>query len=533
MDDATRVLLIYPRFNSFSFWNYRQTCELVGARYPTAPLGLITVAALLPASWRMRLVNRNTEDLTEADLDWADLVLTGGMMVQQPDTLRLIAMCRARGKPVVVGGPDATSSPHIYEDADFRILGEAEAVIDAFVEAWRAGARTGVFTSEPYKVDITKTPIPRFDLLKLDQYLFIGVQYSRGCPFTCEFCDIIELYGRAPRTKTNAQMLAELDALYALGYRGHVDFVDDNLVGNKKAVKSFLAELAAWLQRRDYPFEFSTEASVNLADDAELLAGLTKANFFAVFVGIETPNADTLVATRKRQNTRRGLVESVHRIYAAGLFVTAGFIVGFDAEKRSVAEEMIGFIQDAAIPISLVSLLTALPNTQLTRRLTSENRLHPDHDRMPEGANDTFSHGLNFDTLRPERAILADYVKILEGVFEPSAYCERLKRLARLLDRSGQAGVRDGGRESLFNGAAMVKALLERLPGERDLFRKTFFECASINPRAVKYIVMLMAFYLHLGRFSRQMTEEIGRRIAALPAAGLHMLELAEQDGAA
>ncbi len=521
MENATRVLLIYPRFNSFSFWNYRQTCELVGARYPTAPLGLITVAALLPSAWRMRLVNRNTEELTEEDLAWADLVMTGGMMVQQPDTLRLIAMCRAHGKPVVVGGPDATSSPHVYEQADFRVLGEAEAVIDAFVEAWNAGARSGVFTSEPYKVDVGKTPVPRFDLLKFDQYLFIGVQYSRGCPFTCEFCDIIELYGRAPRTKTSAQMLAELKALYDLGYRGHIDFVDDNLVGNKKAVKGFLADLAVWLKAHDDPFEFSTEASINLADDAELLAGLTQANFFAVFIGIETPNAETLAATRKKQNTRRGLVESVHRIYAAGLFVTAGFIVGFDTEKQSIAEEMIAFIQEAAIPLSLVSLLTALPNTQLTRRLTAENRLRRDHDRMPEGANDTFSHGLNFDTLRPERDILADYVRILERVFEPSAYCERLKRLARLLDRSGQRNVRDADRESLFNGAAIVKALLDRLPENRELFRKTFFECASINPKAAKYIVMLIAFYLHLGPFSRQMVEQIERRIAALrPAAG-------------
>src|SRR5262249_18124847 len=230
------VLMIYPRFSAGSFWNYSITCELLGARYPTIPLGLITLAAMLPAHWNVRLINRNTETLKEADLDWADLVMTGRMLFQQADSLRLIRHAQAHRKPVAIGGPDATSSPHIYAGADFRVLGEAEGIIDDFVAAWEAGARAGDFHAPKYKVDVTKSPVPPFDLLKVVDSLFVGVQFSRGCPFTCEFCDIIELYGRVPRTKTAPQMLAELDALYALGYRGHVDFVDDNLIGNKKAV---------------------------------------------------------------------------------------------------------------------------------------------------------------------------------------------------------------------------------------------------------------------------------------------------------
>ena len=222
--------------------------------------------------------------------------------------------------------------------ADFRVLGEAEGVIDAFVAAWEAGAREGVFEVEKFTVDVTKSPIPLFALLNFDYYLHIGVQFSRGCPFTCEFCDIIELYGRVPRAKTNSQMLAELDELYRLGYRGHVDFVDDNLIGNKKAVRTFMPELKAWLETQDYPFEFTTEASVNLADDDDFLRAMREANFVGVFVGIESPDADTLVATKKKQNTRRSLVESIHKIYAAGIFVTAGFIVGFDNEKGSIAD---------------------------------------------------------------------------------------------------------------------------------------------------------------------------------------------------
>jgi radical SAM superfamily enzyme YgiQ (UPF0313 family) len=277
------VLLVYPRFPALSFWNYKATCEAVGARYPAAPLGLITVAAMLPAHWALRLINRNTEQLSDEDLAWADVVMTGGMLAQQVDTLQLTKLCKARGKRVAVGGPDISSSPHVYADADFRIIGEAEDVIDELVAALERNDSGGVITAEKFQVDVTKSPIPRFDLLKFEQYLHVGVQFSRGCPFTCEFCDIIELYGRVPRAKTDDdQMLAELEALYRCGYRGWVDFVDDNMIGNKKALKRFLPKLVEWQRKHGFPFEFSTEASINLADDVELLRLLSKANFFAI-----------------------------------------------------------------------------------------------------------------------------------------------------------------------------------------------------------------------------------------------------------
>src|SRR5687768_6815862 len=282
---SPNILLVYPRFIDKSFWNYKATCEAIGARYPAAPLGLITLAAMLPSDWNLRLVNRNTEELTDADIAWADIVMTGGMHAQRADTLAVVKLLQARGKPVAVGGPDISSSPHVYAKADFKIIGEAEDIIKDVIAAIQRGERSGTFEAEKFQVDVTKSPIPRFDLLKFDHYLHVGVQFSRGCPFTCEFCDIIELYGRVPRAKTNAQMLAELDALYACGYRGHVDFVDDNMIGNKKRLKQFLPELIAWQKRMRYPFEFSTEASVNLADDDQLLGMLSQANFFAVFVG--------------------------------------------------------------------------------------------------------------------------------------------------------------------------------------------------------------------------------------------------------
>jgi Domain of unknown function (DUF4070)/Radical SAM superfamily len=506
--------MIYPRFGAGTFWNFAETCELFGAKYPTAPLGLITVAALLPAAWTIRLIDRNTEALADGDLEWADLVMTGGMLPQHFDTIEIIELCRARGKPVVVGGPGVTSIPYGYTNANFQVLGEAEGIIDKFIAAWEAGAREGVFEAEKFTIDVTKSPVPRFDLLKVEHYLYIGVQFSRGCPFTCEFCDIIELYGRVPRAKTNAQMLYELDTLYQLGYRGHVDFVDDNLIGNKKAVKAFLPELRTWLEQHHYPFEFTTEASLNLADDGDLLRLLNEANFIGVFVGIESPDTKTLIATRKKQNTRRNIAQSIHTIYAAGLYVTAGFIIGFDTEEGSVADGIIELIDEAAIPICMVGLLFALPNTQLTRRLASEGRLHAELLSAPDASIDQATQGLNFDTLRPRREILSDFKRVLEHVYDPSAYAGRLQRLARLLGNSNpnrQARLEES--RSKLGGLAIVHRILLNLPGAQDIFKQTIIQCASTKPQWARTIVMLTAFYLHLGPFSRYVIQQIEQRL--------------------
>lgn len=514
---ACNILLVYPRFAADTFWNFAETCALFGAKYPAAPLGLITVAAMLPPSWTVRLIDRNAEDLTAADIAWADLVMTGGMLPQQRDTLEVVDLCHAQGKPVAIGGPAVTSTPHIYEKADFRVLGEAEGVIDAFIAAWNAGTREGVFEIEKFTVDVTKSPVPRFDLLNFDYYLHIGVQFSRGCPFTCEFCDIIELYGRVPRAKTNAQMLTELDELYRLGYRGHVDFVDDNLIGNKKAVRTFMPELKGWLERHDYPFEFTTEASVNLADDDDFLKAMSEANFVGVFVGIESPDADTLVAMKKKQNTRRSLVESIHKIYAAGIFVTAGFIVGFDSEKGSVADGMIKLIEEAAIPVCMVGLLYALPNTQLTRRLTTEGRLHPVPDSYLPGSADQCTQGLNFDTLRPRAEILHDYKRVLEKVYEPAAYAGRLERLTALLDNSHRKRQTDAAlSRRKFDGREMINRIITNLPEPRELFWPVLTRCVSSNPQSARWIVALTALYLHLGPFSRYVIGQIEQKIEDL-----------------
>ncbi|WP_395495962.1 B12-binding domain-containing radical SAM protein [Acetobacter sp. KSO5] len=511
MTDSCKVLMIFPLFNSGSFWNYKEACDLTGARYPAAPLGLITVAALLPKNWDVRLVNRNTEELTEEDFAWADMVMTGGMLPQRNDALHLIDKCRTSGKPVVVGGPDVTSSPDIYKAAHFQVLGEAEEIMVNFISAWRNGATGGVFVAPMGKTDVTKSPLPRFDLLKMDQYLHVGIQFSRGCPFSCEFCDIIELYGRVPRTKTTEQVMAELDALYALGYRGHVDFVDDNLIGNKKALRKFLPDLKRWQDEKRFPFEFSTEASINLADDAELLRDLAESNFFAVFVGIESPDTDTLIMTQKKQNTRRSLQQSIETIHGAGIFVNAGFIVGFDSEKGSVAPGMIACIEDTAIPVCMVGLLYALPTTQLTRRLLAEGRLFSDDGQTQSG--DQCTAGLNFETNRPRRDVLDDYRAVLRTIYEPTAYFGRVRRLGRMLKRKRAHRMIKGDLRSFVR---LLFRIHRAGPGTAGQFWRMLVDCALHNPKALPYVVMTSALYLHLGPFARQVVAEIDQEIVKI-----------------
>jgi radical SAM superfamily enzyme YgiQ (UPF0313 family) len=305
-------------------------------------------------------------------------------------------------------------------------------------------------------------------------------------------------------------MLDELETLYQLGYRGHVDFVDDNLIGNKKAVKLFLPELETWLERHGYPFEFTTEASLNLSDDTELMRLMNRANFIGVFVGIESPDPETLIAMRKKQNTRRDIAKSVHRIYAAGLYVTAGFILGFDSEKGSVADVMVELIEEAAIPVCMVGLLYALPNTQLTRRLSKEGRLRPDLLLDPAAGMDQCTQGLNFDTSRPRHQILSDYKLVLERIYEPIAYAKRVQRLASLLGKSNpNRQVRANDSRSRLGGLEVVHRLVSKLPGAQDIFRRTIIQCASSNPQWARIIVLMTAFYLHLGPFSRHVIRQI------------------------
>jgi radical SAM superfamily enzyme YgiQ (UPF0313 family) len=442
-------LMVYPKFSQFSFWNTREAVALVGAKAPAPPLGLITVAALLPQNWNFRLVDLNTSDLSEADWEWADMVCGGGMLPQQAGLLALIDECNERKKFVAVGGPDPSSQPNIYEDADALVMGEGEVTIPMWLESWEAGKPAGTFNS-PEKPDMTESPVPRFDLLKMQDYFCMGVQYARGCPFNCEFCDIIELYGRKPRQKSPPQILKELETLYDMGYRGYVEIVDDNFIGNKRHVKrELLPALISWNKRRKKPFYFGVEASMNIGDDEKLLTMMELANFRYAFMGIETPDPDLLKMTQKSQNTMRSIEERVHNVVNHGIIVTAGFIIGFDGEKPGTDLSIIKCIEDSAICMAMMGMLVALPNTQLTRRLVKEGRLMDfsgnlidDPKKMMNRARvkdikvealDQTVAGLNYVPTRHRQEIVDELVNIVRTVYSPKSYFERVLRTVKLM----------------------------------------------------------------------------------------------------
>lgn len=514
-----RCLLVYPEFTLKSFWNFKATCDLQNAKYPATPLGLITVAAMLPEDWEVRLLDCNVEPLRDEDLAWADIVMTGGMLPQQPSALEIIRRSQAMSRLTVVGGPDATSSPHIYEHADCLILGEAEVTLPRWLQDWSAGRAQARYDAGQEKADVTKSPTPRFDLLKLNNYLFPGVQFARGCPFNCEFCDIIELFGRVPRLKHPEQLLQELDALYALGHRGLVDIVDDNFIGNKRDVKKFLPKLIEWQKARGYPFEFATEASVNLSADDELLGLMQQANFATVFMGIESPDEETLRQTQKSQNTKRELASSLRKIYSYGMWVSCGYIVGFDGERGSVSEGVRDLIAASSTPIAMVGLLFALPGTQLTRRLQREGRLADRFDMVTaqgEGPGDQCTAGLNFVTRRPRLAILKDYREIIASIYSPEAYFERVSGVATALDCS-QKRLKLSWRHYLRDLRGLSRIIWRQgvMANYRWLFWRTFLQLLVRNPKAMRYGVNLMAFYLHFGPFSKYLLAEVDANIAA------------------
>lgn len=418
------VLLVYPLFPK-SFWSFDKTLELVNFKAQLPPLGIVTVAAILPQSWNFKLVDRNVRDIQEDEWDWADLVLLSAMIVQKADFAAQIQQAKQRGKLVAVGGPYATALPHEAEaaGADFLILDEGEITLPMFVEAIERGETSGVFRANGERPAVTLTPIPRYDLLELDAYAEMSVQFSRGCPFQCEFCDIIVLYGRKPRTKEPDQLLAELQYLYDLGWRRSIFMVDDNFIGNKRNVKRLLTAMKPWMEAHNYPFSFATEASVDLAQDPELMQMMVDCNFGTVFLGIETPDDESLTMTQKFQNTRSSLADSVQSIARAGLRVMAGFIIGFDGEKTGAGQRIVQFVEQTAIPTAMLSMLQALPDTALWHRLEKEGRLI---DQKSADINQATL--LNFVPTRPIEEIVDEFISAFWALSDPMSLLNRTYR---------------------------------------------------------------------------------------------------------
>lgn len=447
-----RALLVWPEF-PLTYWGGQYSLSLVGKRAVMPPLGLLTVAALCPPEWDLRLVDLNIEELSRADLEWADLCLISGMAIQHESMIETIERCRAAGVPTAVGGPHATSSKEKFENASYLVLGEGELTFPRFARDYMAGAPLREYAADEVKPDMALSPVPRFDLLKMDAYIHMCIQFSRGCPFSCEFCDITTLFGKLPRTKTAAQILAELQAIYDLGFRGEIFIVDDNFVGNKKNVKLMLPELIAWLKERGLPFSFYTEASLTLADDDELLGLMRDAGFYAVFVGIETPSLESLRETQKHQNLRGDMISKVHKIHRYGMEVMAGFIVGFDQDREDIFERQIDFITAARIPMAMVGPLNAMPGTPLWIRLESEGRLSSDW------AGDTFDF-CNFTPVMPVVSLVRGYRKVLATLYEPAAF---FQRLYDLIDTMRGGRYQNFGQLNLKNNARYFIPLLSAL----------------------------------------------------------------------
>ena len=414
-----RVLLVYPEF-PLTYWGLQHALALAGKRASLPPLGLVTVAAHLPADWELRLVDLNVAALRQEDLAWADLVFTGGMLVQAESIHEVLERARAAGKISVLGGPAPSTSPSAFPDADVAFCGELEGRVDALLAAIEAAPRGRQVVANDLQSppELQNDPLPRFDLLDLRSYASMSVQISRGCPFRCEFCDVIEIFGRRPRVKPAARVLAELEALHAQGYRGTVFVVDDNFIGNLREVRVLLPELLAWQTERGFPFELYTEASLNLASEPEVMSAMVSAGFSSVFVGIETTSVEALRAANKGQNLKLDPAAAVDALTRAGLEVMAGFIVGFDSDGPEAFDAQARFLSRVPIPMAMVGILTALPGTALARRLATEGRLRE------RASGDTFTRP-NFEPRIDEGELLAGYAALLRRLYDPDAYVRR------------------------------------------------------------------------------------------------------------
>lgn len=450
---TARILLVYPQTPD-TYWSYRHALEFVGKKALMPPLGLLTAAAIMGERFDYRLIDMNAEPLREADLAWADYVFVSAMIVQAESMRDVVERCNRARKPVVAGGPYPTSCLDEIRGVDHFVLGEGECTIPQFRRDLLAGRPERIYRGGE-RPPIDAVPIPRFDLCKTDLYETMPLQFSRGCPFDCEFCDIVSLFGHRVRTKGTEQFLLEMEAVYETGFRGDLFIVDDNFIGNRRNVKKLLQGIAAWQKERGYPFNLSTEASVDLADDTELLELMEACGFSMVFVGLETPVHASLEGAGKRQNLRGDVVEKVSRIQGAGIEVTAGFIIGFDSDPEDIAERQIDFIQQLGVPTAMVGLLMALPNTRLWTRLSAEGRI-----RFRSGGNNTHTGELNFVTRQPEASLVEGYRRVLRFIYDPRRYFERSLTLLRALPRRRSASRHTGG---FGISSTQVRALMRSL----------------------------------------------------------------------
>ena len=490
-----RILCVYPLFPK-SYWGHEYTMRLSEKRAVLPPLGLLTVAALLPPDWEIQLCDMNVEPLRPSRLEWADVVFLSGMILQRESLLEVARAARRAGKIVVVGGPYATMSPETLEPlVDCVVVGEAEELIAPLAELLSRGEKLPARMKARERPDIGQSPTPRFDLLRVQAYQSLSLQSSRGCPFKCEFCDIIEIFGRKPRLKTPEQISRELDALLATGYHGPVFVVDDNFIGNKRRAHALLEAIGAWTRMHGAPFGFYTQASVNLAADDALIEAMSKAGFSSVFLGIETPSTEALRQANKLQNTTVDIHAAVQKLTSRGFEVMGGFIVGFDSDTAQTLDEQRRWILESSVPLAMIGLLMALPGTQLERRLVREGRL------LRDCSGDNFIRP-NFVTMMDETELLEGYARLLEEVYTPRAY---FARASRSLEVRGED--RTGYKLPL---AYAVRCLLRSLyhQGVRGAYRRDYWSFLGRvlrrSPRRFAKAIRLAIVGEHMIRYTRE-----------------------------
>ncbi|MBN2565725.1 MAG: DUF4070 domain-containing protein [Candidatus Eisenbacteria bacterium] len=417
------ALLIYPRIPD-TFWGFKHALRLIRKKASSPPLGLLTVAGMLPRDWELRLVDLNITDLTADDLAWADCAMVSAMVVQRDSAREVISRCKQNGLLVIAGGPIFSSEHDDFAEVDHFVLGEAERTLPPFLADFARGQAERIYTSEEY-ADLSSTPVPRWDLVNPRDYASRNIQYSRGCPHNCDFCSVTQLFGHRPRTKSAQQIVAELDSLYELGWRGTVGFVDDNLIGNrKKLTTELLPALIEW-RKGKWGMTFSTQVTMNLADDEELMDIMVRAGFDTVFVGIESVDEASLVECNKRQNEHRDLLADVLRMQRAGMVVQGGFIVGFDNDTPTVFGRMAAFIQKSGIATAMVGLLQAPAGTRLYERLSDEGRIRK--DMTGDNADGT----TNIMPTMGVEPLEQGYREMMNELYSPRNYYARLRTFLR------------------------------------------------------------------------------------------------------
>ncbi|RKX22520.1 MAG: B12-binding domain-containing radical SAM protein [Candidatus Zixiibacteriota bacterium] len=483
-----KILLIYPESPS-TFYSFRNALKFISKKSAEPPLGLITVAAMLPEKWEKKLIDMNVSKLKDKYLDWADYVFISGMNIHKSSFKTIVKRCNQFGVKVVAGGPMVTADYNEFQGVDHFVLNEAEVTLPRFLKDLENDCPKHIYASTDFP-DIITTPVPLWNLLDIKKYATIGIQYSRGCPYNCEFCSITMLNGRRPRTKSKEQFIRELDSLYQIGWRGDVFVVDDNFIGNRRKLKSdLLPALIEYSKKRKYPFSYTAEVSINLADDDELANLMIKAGFNSIFVGIESPNDDSLAECGKSQNRKRDLIDSVKKLQRFGFMVGAGFIVGFDNDPPNIFKRQINFIQKSGIATAMVGILNAPEGTRLFHRLKSENRL------LNTATGDNMDGTINFIPKMNYHKLMNGYKEVLNTIYAPKAYYERVRMFLKEFHPSDKYLKKI----SIKDIKALVKSfwLLGILEKGRVYFWRLFFLGLFKHPQKFSVVITLAIYGFH------------------------------------